>query len=471
MGRNNGISIRLMRLAAGSVIAAMLAAGCNNKKPVNPYANMTDAGPMPTMVSSDATGDSRAFRASENQLEPAQWNKIQDKGPKPMLGNAAEPSKPTGDVSTQELKTSSPPPARKKPSTQPIDESELPMQSVTLPDGKARIIWTLRSYGGSVVSSTRDGGTSRRTLTVTPGDLAPLVAVLTTHLGATGTVLPLAKENTLVITCDPAMRDSTVQLLSQIDVPPRQVEISAKIFEVSHDFDFQMGAELIMNRVASDGAQSAESLFSTKRFLDSQLPGAQPYTGSVVSLMQVMESAGISFEASFQILADSGLITVVSSPRITVAAGGTGYMLAGQELPIQATYIINGVLQTSTTYKPVGAQLYITPQSMSENQVKLHTICIVSAVSGFSPLPTLTGNNPANMLINPIIESREAETAVTVDNGNTLVISGLKMMRTTTRENKIPGLGDLPVLGWMFKNHRSQQHMTDLYFFVTPTML
>jgi len=49
--------------------------------------------------------------------------------------------------------------------------------------------------------------------------------------------------------------------------------------------------------------------------------------------------------------------------------------------------------------------------------------------------------------------------------------SGLRAVRTTTRENKIPGLGDLPVLGWMFKNHRSQQEMTDLYFFITPEML
>src|SRR5205085_4986643 len=69
------------------------------------------------------------------------------------------------------------------------------------------------------------------------------------------------------------------------------------------------------------------------------------------------------------------------------------------------------------------------------------------------------------------IESREAETAVTIDDGSTLVISGLRMSRTTTRENKVPGLGDLPLLGWLFKNHRSQQQLTDLYFFVTPQLL
>ena len=103
--------------------------------------------------------------------------------------------------------------------------------------------------------------------------------------------------------------------------------------------------------------------------------------------------------------------------------------------------------------------------------MKLHAISIVSNVAGFAPLPKINGSNPDKVLVNPIIESREAETAVTIGDGDTLVISGLRMARTVTRENKVPGLGDLPLLGWLFKNHRSQQQMTDLYFFVTPTLL
>jgi general secretion pathway protein D len=147
-------------------------------------------------------------------------------------------------------------------------------------------------------------------------------------------------------------------------------------------------------------------------------------------------------------------------------------MLAGQELPIQSANIVNNVLQTATQYKPVGVQLYITPQAVGDHRVKLHTISIVSSVSGFAPLPSMDGQTMSNnALLNPIIDSREAETAVTIDDGSTLVISGLRMTRTATRENKTPGLGDVPGLGWLFKNHRSQQQQTDLYFFVTPKLL
>ena len=54
---------------------------------------------------------------------------------------------------------------------------------------------------------------------------------------------------------------------------------------------------------------------------------------------------------------------------------------------------------------------------------------------------------------------------------NTLVFGGLRMIRTTSRESKLPGLGDIPLLGNLFKNHRSQKQQTDLYFFVTPQLL
>jgi len=116
-----------------------------------------------------------------------------------------------------------------------------------------------------------------------------------------------------------------------------------------------------------------------------------PAAGSVLSLVKVFKDAGISIDASFQILADEGMIRMVSSPRMTVAAGQTGYMLAGQELPIQTANFVSNALTFSTTYKPVGVQLYITPQAAGPGRIKLHTISIVSAVSGFTPVPDAFG--------------------------------------------------------------------------------
>ena len=118
-------------------------------------------------------------------------------------------------------------------------------------------------------------------------------------------------------------------------------------------------------------------------------------------------------------------------------------MLAGQELPIQSANIVNNALQTTTSYKPVGVQLYITPQASGPTGSSCTRSRSCRRLRLLAAADARRQQNPST-LVNPIIDSREAETAVTIDDGNTLVISGLRMIRTTTRENKIPGLGDLP---------------------------
>jgi general secretion pathway protein D len=440
-----------------------------------------DTGADRTMVlSSKPAHDTAVHEATDEQLSEADWKVLEALGPKAIWDRLAEINKSSRERKKLAGNTSTRPSAlaRAGSATRPaLTTEELAAQTPTipLPDGKIRMIYALKNYGGTTVTATTDGNTSRRNVQMKAPDLAPLVTALATQLGDGSTVAPLPNENTLIITCAPTMKDSVLSLLSQLDQPPRQVEITAKMFEVSHDFDFQYGAQLLLNRVASDGTQSALSSFSTKQFANAVASnGTQSGSaeGSILKLMQVFQDAGISIDATFQLMAETGLINVVASPRMTVAAGQTGYMLAGSELPIQSSTIVNGATTNSTSYKPVGVQLYITPQALGPDTVKLHAISVVSAVSGFVPLANMSGEEgPSKLLVNPIIDSREAETTVTLEDGNTLVFGGLRMMRTTSRESKVPGLGDIPGLGWLFKNHRSQKQQTDLYFFVTPTLL
>lgn len=486
--------IRLLMSSVACGLGIALAGCASQKKPAAGPTVVRQEGEMnpPLVISNNPQRDTRANDAADERLSDTDWKQLEKLGPRPIWEQLALKKKAklhhkrqrggsvitartadhaddtSGDAATQP--TTGP---ATGPTTRPMGdyaETELPVEIVELPDGKLRMVWVLQSIGGTTIKSDRNKGTTRRDVEVVVPDLTPLVTVITPALGPGGTVIPLPRENTLVITCAKEVKASVLDLLATLDVAPRQVQITAKIFEVSRDFDFQQGSNLLLNRLASDGTQSAISNFSAKRFLES-VGGSTPAQGSVLRLMQAFSDAGVSVDLSFQLLADAGMINVVSSPRMTVAVGQTGYMLAGQELPIQSANIINNVLQTATSYKPVGVQLYVTPQAVGPNRVKLHTISIVSSVSGFSILPSMEGHNTPRTLMNPIIDSREAETAVTVEDGSTLVISGLRMIRTTSREEKVPGLGDMPVLGWMFKNHRTQQQQTDLYFFLTPTLL
>ncbi|MEA2708345.1 MAG: pilus assembly protein CpaC [Phycisphaerales bacterium] len=461
-------------------ILPILSLGCSQKvKQTASFGKWNAAAERPMVLSSRPVHDTIVNDATDEQLSEADWRVLQSLGPKAIWDRIAEMNKSSrdrkkhGDAATKPTAL-----AKVGASTKPaLTAKEIGEQTPTipLPDGKIRMIYALRNYGGTTISATTDGNTARRNVKVTAPDLAPLVTALATQLGDGSTVAPLPNENTLIITCAPTMKDSVISLLSQLDQPPRQVEITAKMFEVSHDFDFQYGAQLLLNRVAADGTQSALSGFSTKQFANAVAAnGTQSGSaeGSILKLMQVFQDAGISVDATFQLMAETGLINVVASPRMTVAAGQTGYMLAGSELPIQSSTVANGVSTNSTSYKPVGVQLYITPQALGPDTVKLHAISVVSAVAGFVPLANMSGDEgPSKLLVNPIIDSREAETTVTLQDGNTLVFGGLRMIRSTSRESKVPGLGDIPGLGWLFKNHRSQKQQTDLYFFVTPTLL
>ena len=460
-------------VAALFVIPILAVSGCANNAPA-PAVTAHEVGDFnpPLVVSSQPEKDTAASMAADDHLSETDWQQLEKLGPRPIWEQIEAKQHQCHKLHSRTVASTQAALPTTAPTTMPAPvEADLPVQRVDLPNNKVRLVWTLRNYGGPTVKSARDPTTARRSVELAPPDLAPLVSVVSQTIGKEGAVTPLPRENSLVVTCDNAMRTPVEELLDELDHPPRQVEIAAKIFEVSHDFDFQQGTELVLNRLASDGGQNLLSTFSAKRFLDAmkQMKPA-PVQGSVLGLTQVFQEAGISVDVSIQLLADAGLIQVVSQPRITVAVGQTGYMLAGQEVPIQSSTVVNNALTLGTVYKPVGVQLYVTPEAAGPMQVKLHTISIVSAVSGFSPTGSMEGGTVAPLL-NPVIESREAETAVNVSGGSTLVISGLRMIRTTTREEKVPGLGDIPLLGWLFKNHRTQQQQTDLYFFITPTIL
>jgi type II secretory pathway component GspD/PulD (secretin) len=458
-------------------IVPFMGACAQNVKQSQQLGKWGEATNRPMVLSGKPQHDAAVYNATEDQLNAADWRVLESLGPKAIWDRIADMNKSAKDRGMATGPGTRPTLARSATSRPTLTSAEISAQTPTipLPDGKIRMIYALKNYGGSTVTSTTDGGTQRRNVQSKAADLTPLVTALATQLGDGSTVAPLPNENTLIITCAPAMKESVVAMLTQLDTPPRQVEITAKMFEVSHDFDFQYGAQILLNRVATDGTQSALSGFNTKQFASSVAQnGTVPTSaeGSILRLMKTFQDAGISVDATFELMAQTGLINVVASPRMTVAAGQTGYMLAGSELPIQSSTVVNGAQQTATSYKPVGVQLYITPQALGPDTVKLHAISVVSAVAGFTPLPNLTGEEgPSKLLVNPVIDSREAETTVTLEDGNTLVFGGLRMIRSTSRESKIPGLGDIPGLGWLFKNHRSQKQQTDLYFFVTPTLL
>ena len=456
----------------GVTVGVLLLGGC--AETIEQYARFgawSRSPKEPMVFSGTPSRDAAAHGASMDVLTEHDWKVLEKIAPRPIWERIAELRE---QFMADRGRVTSRPAEEDKPD--PVGDAlklAVDVPTTRLPDGKVQMYYRLRHYGGVGVTSARDGGTDRRKITLAAANLAPLLAIVTAQLGEKGTVAALPGENTLVITCDPAVQQSVLTLLAGIDVPPRQVEIGARIFEVDHDFDFQIGAETVLDHISnSTNYQSFESGFSTQSFIESLSSSPVPYQGSVLEVMKLFRDAGVSVKATFHALADAGLIRVVAAPRMTVTVGKTGYMLAGQELPVQsARFQAEQILTEKTSYKPVGVQLYITPLVVGPESVKLHVVTIVSAVSGFRNLTSMSQAEQVQGILNPVIDSREAETFVTVENEATLVIGGLRMIRTITRERKVPVLGDLKLLEWFFKSHRSQNQVNDLYFFITPRLI
>ena len=349
---------RARRIARRAVVwaSSALLAGCAQKPPppVSSAANPVGSINPPVVISSRPQQDTAAYQESQDQLSAADWQELEKLGPRPVWEQLA--AKKANHRTCRKPPEASAAVAKPAPvTTRPaLDESQLPLEATDLPDGKVRLIWMLQNFGGPAVKAGREATTNFRTVQLAQPDLNPLVAVLTQSLNGTGgSVTPLPERNAVIITCTKAMRPLVLTLLNDLDRPARQVEITAKIFEVSHDFDFQQGTQLVLNRLASNASQNLTSTFSARRFLDAiNTASPSPVQGSVLHLMQAFESAGVSVDVSFQLLAEAGLIQIVSEPRMTVAVGQTGYMQAGQEIPIQSTNIANNAVVLSATVLP-----------------------------------------------------------------------------------------------------------------------
>jgi general secretion pathway protein D len=164
-----------------------------------------------------------------------------------------------------------------------------------------------------------------------------------------------------------------------------------------------------------------------------------------------------SFQAALYAQVQSGRGKIVSKPRIAAQSGSTAKIITGDALPIQTAITLSGVngVSQQVQYVNVGVTLQIAPRVSTDGFVTSHIFCVVSSVTGSS------GGYPT-------ISQREAQTSATVHDGETFVIGGLTEDDNSTTDSRVPGFGDIPLLGELFNLHQGNRSKTELYIVVTP---
>lgn len=161
--------------------------------------------------------------------------------------------------------------------------------------------------------------------------------------------------------------------------------------------------------------------------------------------------------AKIQALSQSGQAVVLAQPQLLARSGATAEFLAGGEVPYSTTDS-NG--NANTSFKPYGVSLKITPFLESNGAVRSHVDVEVSSIDPSLSIPT-----------GPSLKTRRASTEFNVQSGQTLVLAGFISQDMAQNVSQVPSLGNIPILGALFKSKRYQRNETELAIFVTPILV
>ncbi len=230
-------------------------------------------------------------------------------------------------------------------------------------------------------------------------------------------------------------------------VAPSQINLRVRVAEITREVDKQLG--LNWNAIGTLGGLSigltTGNPFSSNVLQHTLSLGGKPHSNW-------------DLNAVIDALEEEGLVKVMAEPNLTALTGETASFLAGGEFPILVPDS-NG--RVTIEFKKFGVSLAFTPTIISNAQVNLH---VRPEVSQLSSTHAVTLNN----FEIPALVTRRAETTVELGSGQSFAIAGLLQNNVTHDISKFPGLGDVPVLGPLFRSDRFKREESELVIIVTP---
>ena len=250
---------------------------------------------------------------------------------------------------------------------------------------------------------------------------------------------------------------TSTQVVSRIrSATPLQVTLRVKIAEVSRSLVRQIGVNLL----ASDSTGGFN-------FGVGQGGAIDPGTGKVTipSTGTILRGAGKLFGldvlGALELAEGDGLVTTLAEPSLTALSGETASFLAGGEYPIPIAQAQGAI---AVEYKSYGVGLAFTPVVLADGRISMRVRPEVSELSA-------EGSVRLNGQIIPALTTRRAETTVELGSGQSFMIAGLLRNSNTNNVDKAPFLGDLPILGNLFRSTRYKRAETELVIIVTPYLV
>jgi type IV pilus assembly protein PilQ len=298
-------------------------------------------------------------------------------------------------------------------------------------------------------------------------------------LSKRGSAVVDARTNTLFVQDTPSRLEEVRRLLSKIDIAVRQVMIEARIVEANETFSRNLGSRIGYNSAGSAAVPIGQGARATvgggleaTGFQTGQITTQPDFTGN--SLSSNMRAAGLNGFSAGQFsfilfntqmtrflnleitaLEADGKGKIIASPRVLTADQVEAIIEQGTEIPYQQATSSGA---TSLAFRKANLALKVKPQITPEGN-----IIMTLDVNKDQPGPVTAFGVQIN--------TKHVKTEVLVENGGTVVIGGIYEENNRTDTTKVPLLGDLPVVGWLFKNNSTATSKTELLIFITPRIV
>lgn len=315
---------------------------------------------------------------------------------------------------------------------------------------------------------------------------AEITKIVQSMLSPVGKIAIDPRTNKLIITDVAEVFPQVENILAELDIKPPQILIEAQIVEVSKTSGLNLGFEyggsdgtmvsmtgpsrkVDYEYIKGIGVKGWNYIFPTKAQLESDSGSGSGDSGSSSSSSddEGEDEGGLLDFSAFNIVLRSlltrGEAKYLGKPKVVTLNNKTATITTSTDATVGYTQSLSGTTTEMSTQsaerKRVGLTLQVTPQVNREGYVTLYVQPSYSDVvsSGFENTKDTT--------------TRAASTLVRVKNGQTVVIGGLLTSRETDQTRKVPLLGDIPIIGWLFTSKTKSKSTTDLVIFITPTIL
>jgi pilus assembly protein CpaC len=259
---------------------------------------------------------------------------------------------------------------------------------------------------------------------------------------------------------------SETQVVTRLrSATPLQVMLKVRIAEINRSMLKKWGINLLSNDSTGGfnfGIAQGQgiNLADAACVKDCPLPKVIRSTiGSTLSASTKL--LGLNLITSLDIAAQDGLVSILAEPNLTALSGETASFLAGGEFPVPVSQALGSV---TIEYKQYGVGLAFTPIVLGDGRISMRVRPEVSELSNENAV-TLNGFTV------PALTTRRAETTVELGSGQSMMIGGLLRNTATNNVDKAPFLGDLPILGSLFRSTQFRRNETELVVIVTPYLV